>query len=140
MSHKFTYLTMIILQLSRCLALISSYMDRREAISETQAQDSTFILTKNLIKQLVLVAKGIFKLNDSQEKTLKDRLSLTLESKMFLEDLPMRKRPVKSSGLHLTFSSSSELEELLLEKSRSLRAAHARDIIFWNFFFFLSLK
>jgi hypothetical protein len=27
----------------------------------------------------------------------------------------------------------------LLEKSRSLRAAHARDIIFWNFFF-LSLK
>jgi hypothetical protein len=89
-----------------------------------------FVLTKNLIKQLVLVAKGIFKLNDSQEKTLKDRLSLTLESKMFLEDLPMRKRPVKSSGLHLTFSSSFELEELLLEKSRSLRAAHARDIIF----------
>jgi hypothetical protein len=28
------------------------------------------------------------------------------------------------------FSSSSELEELSLEKLRSLRAAHARDIIF----------
>jgi hypothetical protein len=25
-----------------------------------------------------------------------------------------------------------------MEKSRLLRAAHAQDIIFWNFFFFLS--
>jgi hypothetical protein len=33
-------------------------------------------------------------------------------------------------GLRLSFSSSSKLEELLLEKLRSLRAAHARDIIF----------
>jgi hypothetical protein len=32
--------------------------------------------------------------------------------------------------LCLTFSSSSELEESSLEKSRSLRAAHAQDIIF----------
>jgi hypothetical protein len=40
----------------------------------------------------------------------------------------------------LGFSSSSELEESSLEKSRSLRVAHARDIIFWNFFFFLSPK
>jgi hypothetical protein len=56
------------------------------------------------------------------------------------EDLPMRQRPVKSSVLRLGFSSSSELEESSLEKSRSLRAAHAQDIIFWNFFFFLSLK
>jgi hypothetical protein len=41
----------------------------------------------------------------------------------------------------LGLSSSSELEESLLEKSRSLRVAHARDIIFWNFFlFFLSSK
>jgi hypothetical protein len=38
------------------------------------------------------------------------------------------------------FSSSSELEESSLEKLRSLRVAHAQDIIFWNFFFFLSLK
>jgi hypothetical protein len=47
----------------------------------------------------------------------------------------MRQRPVKSPVLHLGLSSSSELEESLLEKSRSLRAAHDRDIIFWNFFF-----
>jgi hypothetical protein len=46
------------------------------------------------------------------------------------EDLPMRQRLVKSLGLHLTFSSSSELEESSLEKSKSLRVAHARDIIF----------
>jgi hypothetical protein len=49
---------------------------------------------------------------------------------MCCEDLPMRQRPVKSPGLCLTFSSSSELEVLSLEKSRSLRAAHAQDIIF----------
>jgi hypothetical protein len=47
----------------------------------------------------------------------------------------MRQRLVKSPVLCLGFSSSSELEEPLLENSRSLRAAHARDIIFWNFFF-----
>jgi hypothetical protein len=46
------------------------------------------------------------------------------------EDLPMMQRLVKSPGLRLTFSSSSELDESSLEKSRSLRAAHARDIIF----------
>jgi hypothetical protein len=44
--------------------------------------------------------------------------------------LPMRQRPVKSPVLCLGFSSSSELEELSQEKSRSLRAAHAQDIIF----------
>jgi hypothetical protein len=49
---------------------------------------------------------------------------------MFLEDLPKRQRPVKSSFLDLGFSSSSELEESSLEKSKSLRAAHARDMIF----------
>jgi hypothetical protein len=48
----------------------------------------------------------------------------------------MRQRPVKLPILHLGLSSSSELEESSLEKLRSLRAAHARDIIFWNFFFF----
>jgi hypothetical protein len=45
------------------------------------------------------------------------------------------KLPVLRLGL-----SSSELEESSLEKSRSLRAAHTWDIIFWNFFFFLSPK
>jgi hypothetical protein len=46
-----------------------------------------------------------------KERPLGDRSSLTLESelKMFLEDLPMRQRLVKSLCLHLTFSSSSRL-------------------------------
>jgi hypothetical protein len=52
----------------------------------------------------------------------------------------MRQRPVKSPVLRLGFSSFSKLEESSLEKSRSLRAAHAQDIIFWNFFLLLSLK
>jgi hypothetical protein len=63
--------------------------------------------------------------------TLKERLSgdessLTSESESVMchEDLPMRQRPVKSPGLRLSFSSSSELEESSLEKSRSLRAVH----------------
>jgi hypothetical protein len=34
---------------------------------------------------------------------------------MFLEDLPIRQRPVKSTCLRFTFSSSSELEESSLE-------------------------
>jgi hypothetical protein len=40
---------------------------------------------------------------------------------------------VKSPTLRLGSSSSSELEESSLQKSRSLRATHAQDIIFWNF-------
>jgi hypothetical protein len=56
------------------------------------------------------------------------------------DDLPMSQGPVKSPVLRLGLSSYSELEEPSLEKSRSLRVAHTRDIIFWNFFFFLSLK
>jgi hypothetical protein len=55
---------------------------------------------------------------------------------MCRNNLPMRQRLVKSLILCLGLSSSSELEESWLEKSRSLRAAHAHDIIFWNFFFF----
>jgi hypothetical protein len=87
---------------------------------------------KNLAKQLVLITKGILKLDDSQGKTLRDESSLTSESEseMCREDLPIRQRPVKSYVLRLGFSSSSELEDLSLETSRSLRAAHARDIIF----------
>jgi hypothetical protein len=54
--------------------------------------------------------------------------------------MPLRQRPVKLPVLRLGLSSPSELEESSLEKSRSLRAAHARDIIFSNFFFFLSPK
>jgi hypothetical protein len=55
---------------------------------------------------------------------------------MCRDDLPMRQRSVKSPVLRLGLSSSLELEESSLEKSRSLRVAHAQDIIFWNFFFF----
>jgi hypothetical protein len=66
-----------------------------------------------------------------KETLSEDRSSLTLESEseIFLKDLPMRQRPVKSH-LRLTFTSSSELEESSLEKSMSLRVAHARDMIF----------
>jgi predicted component of type VI protein secretion system len=71
----------------------------------------------------------------SSSTTLKERLSgdkssLTSESEMCHEALPMRQRPVKSVVLRLGLSSFSELEESSLEKSRSLRAAHAQDIIF----------
>jgi hypothetical protein len=59
-----------------------------------------------------------------------DRSSLISESEMFLEDLPMRQRPVKSPFFHFGFSSSSELEESSLEKSKSLMAPHTRDMIF----------
>jgi hypothetical protein len=88
------------------------------------------VLMKNLAKQLVLITNGILKLNDSQKRPSGDRSSLTSKSEMFLEDLPMRQRLVKLPCLQLTFSSSFELEESSLEKSKLLRAAHARDLIF----------
>jgi hypothetical protein len=87
-----------------------------------------FVLTKNLTKQLVLIAKGILKLAEYKGRLMGDESSLTSESKMCHEDLPMRQRPVKSFVLRLVFSSFSKLEESSLEKSRSLRAAHTRDI------------
>jgi hypothetical protein len=37
---------------------------------------------------------------------------------------------VKSPCLRLTISSSSEIDESSLEKSKSLREAHAQDMIF----------
>jgi hypothetical protein len=45
-----------------------------------------------------------------KERPSDDRSSLTSESELEMcsKDLPMRQRPVKSSGLRLTFSSSSE--------------------------------
>jgi hypothetical protein len=64
---------MIILQLSHGLTLISSCTDQREAISEK----STFklkiqflVLTKNLARQIVLVAQRTLKVGDSQGKNL----------------------------------------------------------------------
>jgi hypothetical protein len=75
-----------------------------------------------------------------KERISRDESSLTSESESEIcrEDLPLRQRLVKASVLLLGFSSSSELEESSLEKSRSLGIAHAQDIIFWNFFFLLS--
>jgi hypothetical protein len=63
---------MIIVQLSHGLTLISSCMDRKEAIleKELKLKIQLFVLTKNLAKQLVLIAKSILKLDDSQKKTL----------------------------------------------------------------------
>jgi hypothetical protein len=55
------------------LALIASCTDRREIISEKKTfkfKIKLLVLTKSLAKQLVLVAKGILKLGDSQRKTL----------------------------------------------------------------------
>jgi hypothetical protein len=49
----------------------------------------------------------------------------------------MRQR-LKSPFLHFSFSSSSELKESSLEKSKLLKAAHTQDMNF--FFFFLPLK
>jgi hypothetical protein len=79
-----------------------------------------------------LIAQSILKLNNFQKRLSKDRSSLTseLESEAFLEDLPIRHNPVKSPFLHLVFSSSFEIEESSLEKSKSLKTAHAQDMIF----------
>jgi hypothetical protein len=108
-----------------------------------QTQDSTSYSTEKPCKATCLRCKGHLSSSTTlEERPSGDRSSLTseLESEMCLEDLPMRQRLVKSPAFFLTFSSSSELEELSLEKSKSLRAAHTQDMIFWNFFFFLSPK
>ncbi len=91
-----------------------------------------FVLTKNLTKQLVLVAQSILKLDKLGKRLSKDRSPLTSESESFYEDPPliMRHNQVKLPFLHLIFSSSSELEESSLEKLKSLKAAHAQDMIF----------
>jgi hypothetical protein len=131
---------MIILQLSHSLALISSCADRREAILEKALSSSRFnflFSQKTLQSNLSWLKRALSSSMTHKERLLGDRSSLTSESEseMLHEDLPMRQRPVKSPCLHLAFSSSSELEESSLEKSKSLRATHAQDMIFWNFFF-----
>jgi hypothetical protein len=73
------------------LALISSCVDRREAISEKRTlklKIQLFVLVKNLIKQLDLVAKTIFKFDDSQRKTL-GRWVITYIG-VEVEDVPRR--------------------------------------------------
>jgi hypothetical protein len=61
------------------------------------------------------------------------------ELELFCEDPPlvMRHNPVKSPSffLQLAFSSSSKFDESSLEKSKSLKAVHAWDMIFLMFFF-----
>jgi hypothetical protein len=123
---------MIILQLSHSLALISSCTNLREAISEkhSQAQDSTSCSHEKPYK--AIYPDCIW---HSQARRFSKKHSWRIDHHlhshegMFLEDLPMRERLVKSPSLRLTFSSSSELEELSLKKSKSLRATHARDMI-----------
>jgi hypothetical protein len=135
---------MIIVELSQDLVLISSCTDQREAILEEALSSSrfSFLFSWKTLQSNLSWLQGAFSSTTTPEKRPSgDRSLLTSKSEMCVEDLPMRQRPVKSPCLRLGFSSSSELEELSLEKSRSLRAAHARDVIFWNFFFlFLSLK
>jgi hypothetical protein len=129
MSHKSTELTMIIIQLSHGLVLISSCADRREAISEKHSGFNFLFSRKTLKSNSSWLHKAFSSSTTLKERPSGDISSLTSESKMCHEDLSMRQRPVKSPGLPLTFSSSSELKESSLEKSRSMRAAHARDII-----------
>jgi hypothetical protein len=126
---------MIILHLSHGLTLISSCADRREAISEEALFSSrfNFLFSRKTLQSNLSWLQRLF----SSSMTLKERLSgdessliSELESDMCHKALPMRQRPVKSHVLRLGLSSSSELEESSLEKSRSLRVAHARDIIF----------
>jgi hypothetical protein len=105
-------------------------------------QDSTFCSHKKTLQSNVFwLHKAFSSLTTLEERFLNDKSSLTLESELesFGEDLPIRHSPVKTPFLHLILSSSSELEESSLKKSKSLKAAHAQDMIFWNFFF-LSLK
>jgi hypothetical protein len=125
--------------------LISSRINRREAISakEFSSLRLRFLFSRKTQKSnLSWLHKALSSSTTLKERLLNDRSSHTIESELesFREDLPIRHSPVKSSFLHLIFSSSSEVEESSLEKLKSLMAAHVWDMIFWNFFSFLSLK
>jgi hypothetical protein len=131
---------MIILQFSHGLALISSFIYRREVISAKEFSSSRFkflFSRKTLQSNIYWLHKAFSSSTTLEERISKDRLSLTSKSESFREDLPIRRNVVKSPFLYLIFSFSSELEESSLEKSKSLKAAHAQDMIFWNFFFLL---
>jgi hypothetical protein len=79
---------------------------------------------KTLPSNLSWLQRAFSRSATRKERLSGDESSLTLESEseMCRDDLPMRQRSVKSPVLRLGLSSSSELEESLLEKSRSLRA------------------
>jgi hypothetical protein len=131
---------MIILQFSHGLALISLCIDRREAISAKEFSSSRFNLLfsqKTLQSNLSWLHKAFSSSTTLEERLLKDISSLTSELKSFHEDLPIRHSPVKSPFLYLIFSSSFKLEESSLKKSKLLKVAHARNMIFWNFFLLL---
>jgi hypothetical protein len=132
---------MIIVHLSHGLALISSCTDQKEAISEKKLSSSRFnflFSQKILPSNLSWLQRAFSSSVTCKERPSEDDSSLTSKSELEMcrDDLPMRQRSVKLPVLRLSLSSSSELEESSLKKSRSLRAAHAQDIIFWNFFFF----
>jgi hypothetical protein len=136
---------MIIVQFLHGLALISSCTDQRVAISKKELSSSRFnflFSRKTFPNNLSWLQRAFSSSVTRKERPLGDESSLISksESEMCRKDLPMRQRLVKSYVLRLGFLSFSELEESSLEKSRSLSAAHAQDIILWNFFFFLSLK
>jgi hypothetical protein len=107
--------------------------EKQSQKKNSQAQDSIFCSREKPCQATCLGYKEHFLSSAIRKERLSgDESSLTSESdlEMCHDDLPMRQRPVKSPVLRLGLSSSSELEESSLEKSRSLRAAHARDIIF----------
>jgi hypothetical protein len=102
-----------------------------------------FVFTKNLAKQLALIAKGILKLDDYKGKTLSGWIITYIGVRV--GDVSRRLANEAKAGevgcLALGLLILLWAEESSLEKSRMLRAAHAWDIIFWNFlFFFLSPK
>jgi hypothetical protein len=89
-----------------------------------------FFLTKTLQSNLCWLQKAFSNSTTLEEGLSKDRSSLITELESFREDLPIRHNPVKSPLLHLIFSSSSEMEESSLKKSKSLKEAHTQDMIF----------
>jgi hypothetical protein len=130
---------------------MACYSYHRVRIEEKQSQKKKlsssrfnfWFSRKTLPSNLSWLQRAFSSSTTRKERPSGDESSLTSqsESEMCHDDLPMRQRLVKSPVLRLGLSYSSELEESSLKKSRSLRAAHAQDIIFWNFFFFfLSLK
>jgi hypothetical protein len=118
--------------------IIMHKLKRSNLRKELSSSRLSFLFSQKTMQSNLSWLQRVFSSSTTlKERSSGDRSSLTSksESEMFLEDLPMRQRLVKSPCLCLTFSSSSELKESSLQKSKSLRAAHAQDIIFWNFFF-----
>jgi hypothetical protein len=113
-------------------------VDWREVISEKRTlklKIQLLIFTEDLTKQLVLFAKSNFKFNDSQRKTLGGWVITYIE--VGVGDVSRRLAHEAKAGevaclalgsLILLWAGGVIAGEV--EKSRSLRVAHARDIIF----------